>query len=76
MKSRKEEQTANHMAVCSSFLLFVCHNRTSLIKILPACQPPHEINTKILDNRTLIAKPIFILIKDASRGVLSLNMPK
>jgi len=76
MKSRKEEQTANLMAVCSSFLLLIYHNGTSLIKMLPACQSPHTINRKILENRTLIAKPIFILIKDASRGVLSFNMPK
>jgi hypothetical protein len=39
-------------------------------------QTPYAINTKILGNRTLIAKPIFILIKEVSGGVLSLNMPK
>jgi len=75
MTSRKEEQTAMWLAVCSSFLLFMCHKVTSLIKMLPACQPPHKIDTNILENRTLIAKPIFMLIKDASRGVLSFIMP-
>jgi len=64
------------MVVCSSFLLLIYHKETSLIRMLPASQPPHVINTKILENRTLIAKPIFILIKDASRGVLFRKMPK
>jgi hypothetical protein len=50
--------------------------RDVIDKDVTSHQPPHVINTKILENRTLIAKPIFILMKEVSRGVLSLNMPK
>jgi hypothetical protein len=45
-------------------------------KDVTSLSAPHLINTKIPEDRFLIAKPVFILTKDAPRGVLSLNMPR